>query len=215
MIGRFRGCLILLIAAAVVFSLPFFWREIVTRYYGSSIFEMVEAPERKTAIVFGAAVYSGDRLSTVLRDRMDTAIQLYRLGSVSKLLVSGDGVSSRYNEPAAMKAYALRHGIPEEDVIADMGGRRTYDSCHRARHLFDVQDAILVTQQFHLPRALFLCGYLDIEAVGVSADRRPYRGARWYEVRETAATLVALADAIRRPEPAVTTLMPAALQRDN
>lgn len=214
MICRLKGYLILLIAATLLFSLPFLWRQIVGKYYDSRIFDVAEVPESEVALVFGAAVYSGDRLSAVLRDRMDTAIRLYRQGSVGKLLVSGDGASSHYNEPAAMKAYALRHGVPEEDIVVDMGGRRTYDSCYRARYLYDVQDAILVTQQFHLPRALFLCGYLDIKAVGVSADQRPYRGARWYEVRETAATVVALADVIRRPEPAITTLLPGAFQAD-
>jgi SanA protein len=204
----------LLIAVVLLLALPFFWRQIVINLYGSSIHDVTGAPSRKTAIVFGAAVFSGDRLSTVLRDRMDTAIELYRQGSVGKLLVSGGGDSDRYNEPAAMMAYAVRHGIPKDDILTDLGGRRTYDTCYRARYLYDIQEAILVTQGFHLPRALFLCGYLDIEAVGVSADQRPYRGARWYEIRETAATLVALADAIRRPEPAVTTWMPQVLRSD-
>ncbi|UCG24385.1 MAG: YdcF family protein [Chloroflexota bacterium] len=212
MIGRLRGCLILLIAISLLLLLPFFLRQIVSRYYASSIHDAAGVPTRKTAIVFGAAVFSGDRLSTVLRDRMDTAIELYRQGFVGELLVSGDGASSRYNEPEAMMNYAVRNGIPEEDILTDAGGRRTYDTCYRARHLFGVQDAILVTQRFHLPRALFLCGFLDIEAVGVPADQRLYRGARWYEFRETAATLVALADAMRRPEPAVTSVLPTAVQ---
>ena len=215
MIGRSKGCFVLLVAIVLLLSLPFLWRQIVSRYYASGIYDVADAPAGKTAIVFGAAVFSGDRLSTVLRDRMDTAIQLYRQGSVDKLLVSGDGQSSRYNEPAAMMAYAERHGIPAEDILVDLGGRRTYDTCYRARFLFEVQEAILVTQSFHLPRALFLCGFLDIKAVGVSADQRPYRGARWYEVRETAATLVALADGLRRPEPAVTSLLPTALTTED
>ena len=201
----------MLVAIVLLLSLPFFWRQIVSRYYASSIHDVADAPASKTAIVFGAAVFSGDRLSTVLRDRMDTAIQLYRQESVGKLLVSGDGESSDYNEPEAMMAYAMRHGIPAEDILTDLGGRRTYDTCYRASYLFEVQDAILVTQSFHLPRALFLCGFLDVKAIGVSADQRHYRGARWYEVRETAATLVALADAIRQPEPAVTNLLPTVL----
>ena len=159
----------MLVAIVLLLSLPFFWRQIVVKYYTSSIHDVADAPASKTAIVFGAAVFSGDRLSTVLRDRMDTAIQLYRQGSVGKLLVSGDGESSDYNEPEAMMAYAMRHGIPAEDILTDLGGRRTYDTCYRARYLFEVQDAILVTQSFHLPRALFLCGFLDVKAL---ASRR-------------------------------------------
>ncbi len=97
----------------------------------------------------------------------------------------------------------FERGIPAEDVEPDFGGRRTYDTCYRAHNIFAVESAILVTQEFHLPRAIFTCRRLGLDAVGVSADLRPYRGARWYELRETAATLNALWDVIRQKPPAV------------
>ena len=100
-------------------------------------------------------------------------------------------------------AYAIERGVPSEDLQPDFGGRRTYDTCYRAREIFQIDNAILVTQEFHLPRALFTCNLLGIEAVGVAADLRPYRGARWYEFRETAATLNALWDIIRQARPPV------------
>jgi SanA protein len=128
---------------------------------------------------------------------------LYENGQVQKLLLSGDNREADYNEPGAMMAYALQRGIPQEDIQPDYAGLRTYDTCYRARHIFQVESAVLITQDFHLPRALFTCSALGIEVVGVSADRQPYRAARWYETRETAATLVALWDVIRRERPAV------------
>jgi SanA protein len=97
-----------------------------------------------------------------------------------------------------MMEYAIQRGVSPDDVQPDYGGRRTYDTCYRAREIFQLDSAILVTQEFHLPRALFTCRRLGIEAVGVMADLRPYRAARFYEVRETLATAVALWDTIRK-----------------
>ncbi len=102
-----------------------------------------------------------------------------------------------------MLAYAVRRGVPEADIQPDYAGLRTYDTCYRAKYIFQVESAVLITQDFHLPRALFICNALGIEAVGVTADQQRYRGARWYETRETAATLVALWDVVSRQEPAV------------
>jgi SanA protein len=157
------------------------------------------------AVVFGAAVYSGGRLSPVLRDRMDTAIDLYRAGRVDHILVSGDGRSIYYDEPGAMHSYAVQQGVAQGDVTTDRAGRRTYDTCYRAAYVYDVTQAVLVTQRFHLPRALLTCGGLGIDVVGASADRRPYRGAGWYELRETGATLVAAWDVARRQPPLLET----------
>jgi SanA protein len=200
---RQRGCftfLFFLMAAAIF---PFVWRSAVTWYYERQIYSISEAPSEQVAIVYGAAVYRNGRLSGVLRDRMETAIALYESGRVQKILVSGDNSDPSYNEPGAMMAYAVRRGIPEVDIQPDYAGLRTYDTCYRAKYIFQVESAVLITQDFHLPRALFICNTLGIEAVGVTADQQRYRGARWYETRETAATLVALWDVVSRQEPAV------------
>ena len=181
---------------------PFVWRKGVQWVYGRSIYTTDTAPTDRVAIVFGAAVYGNERLSTVLRDRMDTTITLYKDGKVEKILVSGDNSTLEYNEPDAMMAYGIERGVSPNDIQPDYGGRRTYDTCYRAREVFQLDSAILVTQEFHLPRALFTCQRLGIEAVGVMADLRPYRAADWYEIRETGATAVALWDTIRQlPSP--------------
>jgi SanA protein len=170
--------------------------------YDRLITEADAAPARPVAIVFGAGIRQGGRLSPILRDRMDTAIALYHAGKIRKLLVSGDNSTLSYNEPGAMYDYAVSQGVPAEDVVRDYAGRRTYDTCYRAGRIFGVSEAILVTQRFHLPRALFTCRSLGVEAVGVSADRRPYRADGYYRVRDAIATLRAVADvSLLRPTP--------------
>lgn len=198
-----RGLAAIFLAVIVVTAAPLLWRAAVRLYYQQAMYAQPETPARPVAIVFGAAVYANGRLSPVLRDRVDTAIALYKSGQVSHIIMSGDNRTVHYDEPGTMMAYAIEKGVAEEDVTADRAGHRTYDTCYRARHVFDVRHAVLVTQAFHLPRALLTCEGLGIEAVGAIADRRPYRGARWYEFRETAATLVAAWDVVRRDPPPI------------
>lgn len=146
--------------------------------------ELNVIPKRSVAIVFGAGYWPSGALSDILRDRLDSAIELYLDGRVEKLLFSGDNRFVDYNEPGKMLEYALEQGIPEEDIVLDYAGRRTYDTCYRARDIFQVEDAILVTQRYHLPRALYICQSLDLEAAGYIADRMPYVRIRWYWMRE-------------------------------
>ncbi len=192
-----------LLTAAILVVVPLLWRAAIRLYYQQTIYPQPDAPSRPVAIVFGAAVYSNGRLSPVLRDRVETAIALYNNGQVDHIIMSGDNRTVFYDEPGAMVAYAVAQGVPPEDVTADRAGHRTYDTCYRARHVFDVRQAVLVTQAFHLPRALMTCEGLGIDAVGAVADQRPYRGARWYELRETLATLVAAWDVVRRDPPPI------------
>ncbi len=200
---RVGAAVALLLILAALF--PFAWRGWVEWRYGTAIVPAEEATPRRVAIVFGARVYGDGRLSAMVRDRVDTAIDLYRAGKVEKLLVSGDNRFADYNEPADMMAYAIEHGIPAEDIQPDYGGRRTYDTCYRARAIFQVDAAVLVTQRFHLPRALFLCDAMGIDAQGVAADRRAYspRSIQWSESREIPALLVALLDVVRAAPPPV------------
>jgi SanA protein len=142
----------------------------------------------------------------MLADRVATGVDLYRAGKVDVLLMTGDNSTIDYNEPDNMKAYAMRLGVPEDAIVVDYAGRRTYDSCYRARYIFQVEEAILVTQSFHLDRALLLCNALGIKSVGVEADyQRPSGYSRssltYSRVREFPAMLAAVFDIIRRPTP--------------
>jgi len=178
------------------------WAWIQWRYDRTVLTDLASVPEAPVAIVFGAGILADGRLSPMLADRMDTAIELYRAGKVRKLLVSGDNRFVNYDEPSRMYDYAVARGVPAADIVRDFAGRRTYDTCYRAKAIFGVERAILVTQRFHLPRAMFTCRSLGVDAVGFSADRRVYGSDRYYRLRDAAATLVAWWDVkIARPLP--------------
>jgi SanA protein len=190
-----------LAALGVILALP---RLYTALKYTPQIKVVTDAPERRVAIVFGAGLRRDGRPTAVLYDRVLTAVQLYQQGKVHKLLMSGDNRFENYNEPASMKQAAVELGVPEQDIVLDYAGQRTYDTCYRARHIFGLQEAVLVTQNFHLPRALFLCEALGLSAVGISADQRTYlRGSQLvWNVREVMATAAALWDVlIARPTP--------------
>jgi SanA protein len=176
------------------------WPWWINGYYKRFVYLPDNAPPVRVAIVFGARIYPDGRLSAMLQDRVETAVQLYQAGKVQKLLLSGDNRFVDYNEPKRMMDYVLNRGVPAEDIQLDYAGRRTYDTCYRAKAIFQLQSAVLVTQDFHLPRALFTCRSLGIEAVGVRADLRSYRrlSIGWSKIREFPATIIALFDVIRR-----------------
>ncbi len=163
----------------------------------------VEEPPR-IAIVFGAGVRANGEPSHALEDRIITAAELYRSGRVRKILMSGDNRFENYNEPAAMRENAIKRGVPSENVIADYAGRRTYDTCYRAREIFGVQRAVLVTHEFHLNRAIYLCQNAGIDSIGMTADRRKYDDAtrRNWAWRETFAVVAAWFDVnVLQPTP--------------
>jgi SanA protein len=193
------------LTAITVIAIPFLWRAWVERHFAASISTIETVKPERVAIVYGARVYGEGRLSAMVRDRVDTAIALYQAGKVDKLLMSGSNQNEEYNEPGDMITYALSRGMPADAMQPDFGGRRTYDTCYRAREIFGVNSAILVTQEFHLPRALFTCQALGMQVQGVVADQRTYseRSIRWSEAREIPATIVALLDVLRRQPPPI------------
>jgi vancomycin permeability regulator SanA len=154
------------------------------------------APPRRVAIVFGAGLWRDGSPTPVLQDRVATAAELYFHGKAQKLLFSGDNRFINYNEPEAMRRYALALGVPNDAIVLDYAGRRTYDTCYRARAIFGVQRALLVTQRFHLARALYTCRTLGIDALGLPADRRRYRTLPYlyWNGREVLASAKALLD---------------------
>lgn len=155
-----------------------------------------DVPSRRVAIVFGAEVKKDGTPSVVLKDRVEMAAELYKSGKVEKLLMSGDNRFEDYNEPESMRQYALTLGIPDSDIVLDYAGRRTYDTCYRAKEIFGVESAILVTQRFHMPRSLFLCNAFDINAVGVESENYYYlkRLRLIWNIRELLATVQSVLD---------------------
>ncbi len=176
--------------------------------YANRMYASVDVVPRedqpRIAIVFGAGLTRSGEPTPALYDRVATAVDLYKHSLVKKLLLTGDNRFINYNEPEAMRRTAVQLGVPNEDLVLDYAGRRTYDSCYRAREVFDVNRAILVSQAFHLDRALYLCESFGIDSIGVVADRRNYTpGAEaWWSIREAAATFAAWLDVnILQPTP--------------
>lgn len=175
----------------VLFGLP---RLITSLAAAGRMYSAIDAPAAPVAIVFGAGLQKDGSPSPVLKDRVTAAVELYKGGKVVKLLMSGDNRFIDYNEPAAMRDYAFSLGVPVEDIVLDYAGRRTYDTCYRARDIFGLNEALLVTQKFHLPRAIFTCNNMGIKVNGVIADLRDYHdhAERFWNLREIPATLVAV-----------------------
>ena len=202
------GMIFVLILLACMVVTPFALRGYTSWRFDDDVHSVDSTPSKSVAIIFGAQVTRRGRLSTMLRDRVETGIDLYRAGKVEFLLMSGDGRTDFYNEPTTMRDYAIEQGVPADAILTDPAGLRTYDSCYRARDAFGLTEAILVTQEFHLDRALFICNGLGIEAVGVYADyHRPYgysrRAMGWSRWREIGATAIAALDLLRRRPPTV------------
>lgn len=171
--------------------------------YSQHIYLTDTAPTAPAAIVFGAGLTRDGRPTTVLADRVRTAVELYRQGRVKTILMSGSAQSAGYSEPEAMRRLALSLGVPAEALMVDLGGTRTYATCLRAKELFGIHNALLVSQAFHLPRALVTCEGLGLQAYGVAADLRTYRtrALSFWRIREVPATWVALWEAfIARPD---------------
>jgi SanA protein len=159
--------------------------------------QAADVPTTPVAVVLGAAVNPNGSLSPVLQGRVDAAITLYKAGKVSKLLLSGDNRTPYYDEPTAMKRYAVAHGVRPVDAIRDYAGLRTFDTCYRARHVFGLTRAVFVTQEFHLSRTLYTARSLGIDAVGfVAPNNMPDSDVAYFKARERAATIKALLDLV-------------------
>lgn len=161
-------------------------------------------PARQAALVLGARVYKSGAISPILADRLETAVELFQAGKVEAFIVSGDHGTEEYDEVHSMRDYLTASGVPAEDVFMDHAGFDTYDSVYRAKTVFQAESLIIVTQEFHLPRALYIADALGIEAVGVIADKREYgRGAtRRNALREPLARVKAWMSVQTGAEPA-------------
>jgi len=195
----------ILLFLAVLGILVLIISRLVTGLYARpKTYAAADVPARRVAIVFGAGLWRDGTATPVLQDRVKVAANLYFAGKVERLLMSGDNQFVDYNEPAVMRELALSLGVPKDAIVLDYAGRRTYDTCYRAKAIFGLTEAILVTQAFHLPRALTLCNHLGVEAVGVEVDLRVYRKSAvlYWNIRELLATVAALWDVnISHPVP--------------
>lgn len=152
-------------------------------------------------LVLGCKVHDDGTPSAMLRDRLLQSIHLYQLGASPKLLMSGDHGQHRYDEVNAMKQFALDAGVPSQDIFMDHAGFSTYESIYRAKEIFEADKIIIVTQEYHLYRALYIAEKLGIEAYGVNSDYRTYWGQSKRDAREILARCKDFCNMIFKPEP--------------
>lgn len=152
-------------------------------------------------LVLGCSVRPDGSPSDMLYDRMRRGVELYEMGAAPKLLVSGDHGQVEYNEVDAMKRFALERGVPAEDIFMDHAGFSTYESMYRAKEIFGAKKIIIVTQEYHLYRAVYIARRLGLDAYGVDADYRDYSGQFNRDVREVLARVKDFFSCVFKPEP--------------
>jgi SanA protein len=178
--------LAIVFAAAAAFTLNLFVVGEAGEYV-YSIDEIAGLEKADCVLVPGAMVYQDESLSLILKDRVDCAIEIYNAGKADKLLFSGDHGQTDYDEVNAMMDYAVSKGVPKGDIFLDHAGFSTYESMYRARDVFCVKSVIIVTQKFHVSRAVYIARALGLDAAGVNSDPRVYSNATSDAIRESLA----------------------------
>ncbi|MBL0210032.1 MAG: YdcF family protein [Holophagaceae bacterium] len=188
---------------ALLFLGDLFWTaERFPSHSRGRVFSLAAAPDFSAPVlVLGAGIYSDGEPTAVLEGRLHAALDLYRTGKVTWILVSGDNRAASYNEPQAMRRWFLKQGVPPDLVIADYAGRRTYDSLKRANVIFGLQRLVVVTSDFHMARAIYLGSSLGLDIYGVPDSTREHTmGSRiWFWIREYGARHKALVDTLFPP----------------
>lgn len=152
-------------------------------------------------LVLGCGVWEGGQPSHMLEDRLNQSLELYSLGVAPKLLMTGDHGREGYDEVNVMKSYAVDAGVPSENVFMDHAGFSTYESMYRAKEIFQAKKIVIVSQKYHLYRAIYIAEQLGLEAYGVGADPRNYAGQTMREMREILARVKDFGVCLFRPEP--------------
>ena len=156
-----------------------------------------ELPKAQVGLILGASVRSSKLPSKILFERLEKGAVLYHSGKVRKLLISGDSAGLYYDEVATMKRFLLKRNVPEQNILSDHFGIRTFNSILNAKYHFKLKSLIIVTQDFHLSRALLIANLLDLRAYGYIADRYNKRNVRYFQLREFFARYLAFYDLIR------------------
>lgn len=179
--------LVMLILVVIIMTIAFIINIYVVVFANKNMLlsekDFKEAENVDCIIVLGAAIW-GNNPSPILQDRLDIAIELYKKGLAPKMLMSGDHSETYYNEVKIMKEYAIKNGVPSSDIFMDHAGFSTYDTMYRAKEVFNVKKAIIVTQKYHLFRAVYIANKLGIEGYGFNSDPQTYINSELREMRE-------------------------------
>lgn len=189
-----------LVAVGMVFVVNSYVKNTVSAYLITPE-DAVNLSEVDCILVLGCKVKENGTPSDMLRDRLNRAIELYEMGAAPKLLMSGDHGRKNYDELAIMKQYAIDAGVPSSDIFMDHAGFSTYESVYRAKEIFKASKIIIITQKYHLYRALYVANQLGVEAFGVASDYQRYWGQAIRDAREVFARCKDFATASFKPEP--------------
>lgn len=193
------GIIVIIIIALIVLGINLYVK-ISTNKQIIKENDYTELSDVDCIIILGAGIW-GDKPSPMLEDRLLEGIKLYKNGASDKIIMSGDHGRKEYDEVSIMKNYAIEKGIPSENIFMDHAGFSTYESIYRAKDIFQANKIIIVTQKYHLYRALYIANQLGLEAYGVGADPRQYVGATYREIREILARDKDFIKCIFKPEP--------------
>ncbi|MFF4543177.1 vancomycin high temperature exclusion protein [Streptomyces sp. NPDC001435] len=185
-------------AGCVLALLPATWLYVST---ADRLRTTADAPRTEVAMVFGAGLWGDGKPSPYLAHRLDAAAKLYRAGRIEVVLVTGDNSRKDYDEPDAMRTYLTGHGVPDARIVSDYAGFDTWDSCVRAKKIFGVDRAVLISQGFHIRRAVALCEAAGVDSYGIGVDAK--HDVTWYYggTREIFAAGKAALDAVFEPDP--------------
>ncbi len=192
---------IAVIVLLVLLLLPLAANAAVTGIYGKRIDTAPDNEKFDCILILGARVFDDGSVSAMLEDRLDRGIELYFAGVSNKILVSGDHGTEGYDEVNAMKAYCVDRGVPSEDVFMDHAGFSTYESVVRAKEVFLCESVMIVSQKYHLFRALYIACSIGLYAYGASAAKTVYAGNKYREAREFLARVKDIGSVIFRPSP--------------
>ena len=193
------GIIVIIIIALIVLGINLYVR-ISTNKQIIKENDYTELSDVDCIIILGAGIW-GDKPSPMLEDRLLEGIKLYQNGASDKIIMSGDHGRKEYDEVNIMKNYAIEKGIPSENIFMDHAGFSTYESIYRAKDIFQAKKIVIVTQKYHLYRALYIANQLGLEAYGVGADPRQYVGEIYIEIREILARDKDFIKCIFKPEP--------------
>ena len=191
MLKLIKKIIVSVISIILIFALCLFLINIYVINTGKEkIYDANSVPEASSVLVFGASVY-GNSVSDILARRLDTAVEVYNLKKAEKIIVSGDHSSADYNEVKAMKEYLVKKGIPETAVLMDHSGLETYDSVYRAKNIFNEKSVIMISQEVHIIRALYIAEKLNLDSYGVPCGNYSDNELEFQKKREFLARLKA------------------------
>jgi SanA protein len=186
-----------LIGLVLVFGINFY---VKSKTHFLIFYSENKIPKNKVGIIFGAGI-NGDKPSKYLKDRLDAGIKLFKSKKINKILLSGDNGSDAHDELTVMKIYCFKNGIDTTKIYIDYAGFDTYSTMFRAKNIFKIDKAILITQEYHLNRAIYIGNNLGIESIGFSANQGKYRNYNYVRFREYFSICKSVIDVIRNREP--------------